>query len=782
MPTVDTGTPGIPVDVIRDFCHRVYGIEVKALRDLGSYIDQNILITDATDSEFLFKVHSAHEHEAVLDFQNKTMEHLADTVTGVAFPQPLLSLSGEEISELETDNGLKHYIRILTFLPGVLLKEVAPIPSELLADVGRVVGEMDAALETFYHPASNRPDIPWDLKNASHTGNLSRFIEDPGKRRIAEYFFLKFDNEVAPILAGLRKTVVHGDSHRYSILLDEQCSRVSGIIDFGDAVYTHTICNLAVCLSDMMVHQAEPVADAAIVIAAYHRAFPLSEDELEILFYLVCTRLSIYVSMAAYSRRTDPENAHAQSKEADIWALMDKLVEVNPLYTLAHFRETCGFPSRDSSVFEAEEANLQDRENLFASSLYTHYREPLHLVGGALQYLHDDRGRSYLDCVNNVCQWGHCHPSIVRAGQKQMARLNTNSRYVYEVMTAYADSLLSTFPDPLNVCFLVNSGSEANDLALRLARTYTGNEDVIVIDKAYHGNSTVCTEISPHRVDRPGLPGLGGYVHKCLIPDTFRGQFGQDDPEAGQKYAGHVKTLINEICSSGSAVAAFIAESLIGTGGQVVLPENYLKSVYSHVRDSGGICIADEVQMGFGRVGTHTWCFETQDVVPDIVTMGKPIGNGHPMAAVVTTREIADAYDRSGVTYFNTFGGNPVSCAIGQAVLDVMERENLKSNVCEMSSLLFDGLKVLRDRYPVIADVRGQGLYIGMELVEDRTSLKPASRLAGNVVEEMKSRGILLNTNGYDNNIIKIKPPLIIGEKDVKRLLAEFDGVLSMVL
>lgn len=781
MPIAKASPPRFSEDALKAFSQSSYGIDAVAVRDLGSYIDQNSQLTASDGREYLLKVHDAQEHEAVLDLQNKVMAHVSRQVEGISFPKPMTSLAGKEIETLEGDEGHRHYVRLLSFVPGTLIKEVTPIPYELLREVGHIAGDMDAALQGFYHPAANRPDIPWDLKNATRTGRLSGYIECPHKRRISEYFLLKFDNDVAPVLSELRKSVVHGDTHRYSVLLGENRDRVSGIIDFGDVVYTHTVCNLAVCLSDMVVHQPDPIAAAVEVVGAYHQAHPLSESELSILFPLMCTRLAIYMSMAAYSRAQDPDNAHAQSKEDDVLALMEKLVAINPIHALERFRTICQFPSLKLDSRQQEEFNLEQRKAFFARSLYTHYREPLHLTGGALQYLHDDSGRSYLDCVNNVCQWGHCHPHIVRAAQKQMARLNTNSRYVYDVMTQYAERLLATLPDPLDTCFLVNSGSEANDLALRLARTYTGKQDVIVIDRAYHGNSTVCTEISPHRVDRPGKPGLGSYVHKCLVPDTFRGEFGRDDPQAGEKYAAHIQTLLENASHDGSGVAAFYAESLIGTGGQIVLPDNYLKTAYQYVRESGGVCIADEVQMGFGRVGSHMWCFETQQVVPDIVTMGKPMGNGHPMAAVITTREIAEAYDQGGVTYFNTFGGNPVSCATGLAVLDVLQNEELQQNTSRMSALLFDGLEALKKRFSAIADVRGLGLYIGVELVEDRDTLVPATTLAGQVVEEMKSRGVLLNTNGYSNNIIKIKPPLIIGEQDVKRLLQAFDEVFRLL-
>jgi 4-aminobutyrate aminotransferase-like enzyme len=347
-------------------------------------------------------------------------------------------------------------------------------------------------------------------------------------------------------------------------------------------------------------------------------------------------------------------------------------------------------------------------------------------------------------------------------------------------MTEYAKRLTATLPAPLSVCYFVNSGSEANDLALRLARTITGENDVVVIDTAYHGNSTACTDISPHRVDRPGMPGLPDYVHKTLAPNTFSGAFGVDDPDAGTKYAADVARIIRELKLEGKGIAAFFAESLIGTGGQIVLPEGYLKAAYEIVRSAGGITVADEVQVGFGRTGKHIWCFEEQGVVPDIVTMGKPIGNGHPMAAVVTTAEIAAAFD-GGVSYFNTFGGNPVSCATGIAVLDVLESENIQANVISMAGKIVNGLEELQSRFNCIADIRGLGLYIGVEIVKNGDSQAPDEILAKSIVENMKSRGVLLNTNGYGNNVIKIKPPLIIDEEDVGFLLAHLGSALEQL-
>ena len=760
----------------------LYDIQTTEIKDLGSYIDQNLLVTDNQGQQYLFKLHDQLETKAVLELQNDVMRFLGDKVEGIDFPEVYLSTNGEECPSVADEEGARHYVRLLHFLPGTLLKDVPIFSDALLTDVGRTVGGMDRALAHFQHPASNRADLPWDLKNAKRTGKLSSYIKNPHQRRLAEFFLMKFDNEVLDVLSDQPKSVVHNDSHRYSILVNAENKGeefVTGIFDFGDTVYTHTVCNLAICLSDIIVHCEDPIKGAAVVVKAYNEQRNLSEQEVSILFHLIATRIALYVSLAAYHREADPENAHAQVKEKQKWDLLEKLIAINPVYALDQFRAACGMPDLSVERKKQADTNLAKRKQYFADSLYTHYQQPLHLSGGALQYLFDEEGNTYFDCVNNVCQWGHSHPHIVRAGQSQMAKLNTNSRYVYEQMSEYAEKLLATFPDPLNVVFFVNSGSEANDLAMRMARTVNGQKDMIVLDTAYHGNSQACTDISPHRVDRPGKPGLPAHVHKAMVPDVLRGPYKANDPQAGLKYANDVTRILNELDEKGLAPTAFIAESLVGTGGQFVLPDGYLESVYQQVRAKGGLCIADEVQVGFGRTGINTWCFESQGVVPDIVTMGKPIGNGHPMAALVTTRAIADQFDQ-GITFFNTFGGNPVSCSIGNAVLEVLQDEELEANVIKLNARLMDGLNQLKSKYPFIADVRGQGLYIGVELVKDLNTLEPATELAKIVVEQMKAQQkILLNTNGYDNNIIKIKPALIIGEKDIDRLVNSLDQVFA---
>ena len=418
------------------------------------------------------------------------------------------------------------------------------------------------------------------------------------------------------------------------------------------------------------------------------------------------------------------------------------------------------------------------RERYLGKALSVSYEKPLKMVKGEGQYLYDEEGRAFLDCVNNVCHVGHCHPHVVEAAKKQIEQLNTNTRYLHDHIVHYAMRLTDRFPGDLSVCYFVCTGSEANELALRMAQTCTGRKDTIVLDAAYHGHTTALIDISPYKHEGRGGYPAPDYVHKVPIADGYRGPYKHNDTKAAEKYAARVKEVVDTTAAAGRPVGRFIAESLASCGGQVEYVPGFLQEAYKHVHEGGGVCIADEVQVGFGRVGSHFWGFETQEVIPDIVTMGKPIGNGHPMAAVVTTPEIADAF-ANGMEYFNTFGGNPVSCAVGLAVLDVIEQEGLQERAHRVGSYLKGRLTSLMDKHEWMGDVRGRGMFLGIEFVRDRGTLEPADTEASAIVEAMRDRGVLLSTDGPLHNVIKIKPPLQFDEQNADFLVDNLDAVLS---
>jgi len=424
------------------------------------------------------------------------------------------------------------------------------------------------------------------------------------------------------------------------------------------------------------------------------------------------------------------------------------------------------------------EETLAARRRLLGPSLRLSYARPLKIVRGFRQYLYDETGRAYLDVYNNVPLVGHGHPRVVRAVQQQLALLNTNTRYLHDLVLSYARRLTRLLPEPLRVSYFVNSGSEANELALRLARAATGARDVIVLEHAYHGHTTTLVDVSPYKFAGPGGAGRREWVHVAPLPDGYRGRYRRDDPQAGPKYALDVAVIANRIAAEGRRPATFLSETLPSVAGQVVLPPGYLADAYRHVRALGGVAIADEVQTGFGRLGEACWGFETQDAVPDIVVLGKPIANGFPLGAVVTSSRIAAAFD-DGMEFFSTFGGNPVACAAGLAVLDVLEAERLPENARSVGATLARGLRALQTRHAAIGDVRGLGLFLGVELVRDRDSLEPASAQAAYVANRLRERGVLTGTDGPHHNVLKLRPPLVFSEDDAALFLATLDEVMQ---
>jgi 4-aminobutyrate aminotransferase-like enzyme/Ser/Thr protein kinase RdoA (MazF antagonist) len=432
------------------------------------------------------------------------------------------------------------------------------------------------------------------------------------------------------------------------------------------------------------------------------------------------------------------------------------------------------FPAKEPALSET----LAVRRALLGKNVGISYQRPVKIVRGWMQYLYDDTGRAYLDVYNNVPLVGHSHPRVVQATQAQLALLNTNTRYLHDNVNRYAERLTRLLPAPLRVCFFVNSGSEANELALRLARAHTGREDIIVLEHAYHGHTNALIDISPYKFAGPGGRGKKPWVHVAPLADEYRGAYRRGDKQAGAKYARHVAEILERARAEGRGIAAYIAETLPSVGGQIVFPPDYLAEVYRHVRGAGAVCIADEVQVGFGRLGTHFWGFETQGVVPDIVVLGKPIGNAFPLAAVITTPEIADSFN-NGMEFFSTFGGNPVACAAGLAVLDVLEEGNLQQHALRAGAHLIKGLKSLQTRHALIGDVRGSGLFLGIDFVLDRETREAAPLQASYVVNRLRDCGILAGTDGPHHNVIKLRPPLVFSEADADLFTKTLDAILQ---
>jgi 4-aminobutyrate aminotransferase-like enzyme/Ser/Thr protein kinase RdoA (MazF antagonist) len=751
------------VDAAR-LARELYGLSL-AVEPLPSERDQNFLLRDAAGPRFVLKIANREEALEVLDLQNKLLAHLASLATGLAFPRLVAARSGLEITPVGGDDGAAYFVRLLTWVDGVPMASVQPHSAALLRSLGGSLARFDHALTGFEHTAAHRT-LYWDLRHASLAFRHLNLLSEPRRGTLRPFI------EAWEALAWdrLPTGVIYNDANDYNVLVDSAGTRIVSFLDLGDVVYSAVICDLAIAIAYAMLDKPDPIAAAAEVVAGYHQVRPLSEDETNALYTLATARLCASVCNAAHQASQAPGNDYLNISNRPAWDLLETLATFPPDWPREVFRRVCGYsPEARTSASLA-----QTRRRMLGPSLSLSYSEPLHIIRGLRQHLYDAGGRRYLDCVNNVAHVGHAHARVNEAIARQMALLNTNTRYLHEHLAEYIERLTATLPPPLSVVYLVCSGSEANELALRLARAHTGRDRIFVLDAAYHGNTGALVDLSPYKFNGKGGRGKPAHVEIMPLPDVYRGPY--RGPDAGARYAAHVA----DIAERTGGPAAFLAESASGCGGQVFFPRGYLAEAFAAVRAAGGVCVADEVQTGFGRAGSHFWMFQTHRVVPDIVTMGKPIANGHPMGAVVTTREIADSF-ANGMEYFNTFGGNPVSCAAGLAVLDVIRDEGLQENARATGDYLLAGLRDLATRHPPIGDVRGCGLFLGVELVRDRKTLEPAAEEASQLVDRMKELGVLLSTDGPLHNVIKIKPPLVFDRADADVLLERLEKALSDV-
>lgn len=419
---------------------------------------------------------------------------------------------------------------------------------------------------------------------------------------------------------------------------------------------------------------------------------------------------------------------------------------------------------------------LERRQRLLGPAYRLFYDQPLHIVRGEGVWLYDADDRPYLDVYNNVAHVGHCHPDVVDALRRQAETLNTHTRYMHETTVDYAERLTAEFPDELDVCMYCCTGSEANELAVRIAKGFTGAEGMIVTEHAYHGNTSALAQLSTTHA----YVQRGPEIQTCCAPNLYRGPYRVGDANAGSKYAALVEESLHEFHRQGIRPAALLLDTFFSTDGILTAPPDYLRRAVGLVREAGGVFVADEVQPGFGRTGDHMWGFERYGIVPDIVTLGKPMGNGHPLAAVVAKSHIVERFAEH-ARYFNTFGGNPVSCAVGMAVLDVMERERLQQNALAVGDRLKKGLGKLQDKYELIGDLRGHGLFMGLELVLDRETREPASRQAAAIVNGLRNSGVLTGITGRDENVLKIRPPMVFSHENARQLVDAMDKVFQAV-
>ncbi|CAF1339167.1 unnamed protein product [Adineta ricciae] len=444
-------------------------------------------------------------------------------------------------------------------------------------------------------------------------------------------------------------------------------------------------------------------------------------------------------------------------------------------------------PEFDFKEYYSKEKTLALRDIYIPYCTELFYREnPIKIVRCQGTYMYDQLGNKYLDCINNVAHVGHCHPYVCNQIYKQMGACATNNRYLHDNTVVLAEKLAKTLPKSLEQIFYTNSGSEANDLAIRLARQYTGNYDILVLDNAYHGHLTTLFELSTYKFKKANTEMKAPeHVHVLSIPDIYRGKYrdvdhNNDIEKICQLYVNDVRQIVEEVESRGRRIAIFLIESLQSCGGQIIYPKGYLKQVFDFLQSKGILCLVDEVQTGFGRTGTHFWAFQSyeEDVTPDFITMGKSMGNGFPVAALVTRRDITQKFDMNGIEYFNTYGGNPVSCRAAIAVMDVIEKEKLMENALNVGNYLVEKLKEIQSKYDIIGDVRGRGLFLGIEVVRDGKSREPGIEEAHEIKYKLREHMIIVSLDGPDHNVIKFKSPMCFSNTDADFFCEKLETVV----
>jgi 4-aminobutyrate aminotransferase-like enzyme len=619
----------------------------------------------------------------------------------------------------------------------------------------------------------------WDLQQAARLRAHTSHIADKADRMRVELVLDDFIGDVVPGLARLRAQVIHNDANGDNVVIAPDApDRIAGIVDFGDMIHTALATDPAVTAADLLSvdDMIEPMCE---LIAGYDAVLPLEDEEIDVLYDLALARCALTAVIIAWRNSASGGPGYLESYGPHAHAKIETLLTLGRAQVRAQLRDACRFPPYcpkpgEQIAGDDVDALVARRHRLLGATLELSYERPVHIVRGEGTWLFGADGTRFLDAYNNVPQVGHAHPQVARAIARQAAALNTNTRYLYRAIIDYAERLVATMPDGLGTCLFVNSGSEANDAAFRMAKLVTGNAGALVMENAYHGMTDAIDALTPY--DHPLRP-LQPHVRTLTSPDPYRGPYKKGESDLAAHYAADADRAIADLAKAGLKPAAFMIDSGFTSNGIPDVPEGYLARVAEKVRVAGGLIIADEVQIGFARSGTHFWGIQRHGVVPDFVTLGKPIGNGYPLGAVVTTREILERFGAE-TDFFSTFGGNPVGCAAGMAVLDVIEREGLMERARLTGDYLRERLLGLMNRHTWIGDVRGMGLLVGVELVRDRQNLEPAEPETERVLNHMRDNLVLVGREGPHGNVLKIRPPLAFNREHAEIVADALDKAL----
>jgi 4-aminobutyrate aminotransferase-like enzyme/Ser/Thr protein kinase RdoA (MazF antagonist) len=759
--------PAFSPEEAEALAHALFGVGGSAA-PLVSERDQNFRLTDGDGADWVLKVSNEVEDPEVVDMEVAAVRHIVAQDPGLPVALARPAESGSPVISIPGHHGGQHQVRLIPFLPGRHVAAVDLSPAAL-AEIGRITARVGRALRGFFHPAAGRV-ILWDLKHLDHLRPHLDAVPDPERRAQVERALARYDRIVAPALPGLRAQVIHNDLTLDNLLLDGD--RVAGILDFGDMAHTPLAFDLPAMLQSVLRGRSDLFESAATAIGGYVSVTPLEADEAELLADLLAARMVQTVLISVWRTAQYPENAYITGWLEPAYDLLDQLEAVGWDASVRRLADAARGTARPVAIPSPELAERRRRVLGSALSPLT-YDRPLHLVRGEGPWLFDAEGRRYLDAYNNVPVVGHAHPRVIEAIAAQARALNTNTRYLHETVVLLAERITASLPSGLDTVMFVNSGSEANDLARRLATVFSGGTGGIVSGWSYHGLTAAIADLSTSEWPRGEQPPS---VETIPAPNRYRGPH-VDDPDPDAAYADELDGAVARLRERGHRAAALYVDGTFTADGIVPPSDRYLRQLTERSAANGVVHVADEVQSGHGRTG-ELWSFTTSGITPDLVTLGKPMGNGHPVAAVVARSQIVDAFSVDH-EFFSTFGGNPVACAAALAVLDVIEDEGLAANAARIGATLQAAIASLAKAHEVIGDVRGRGLMVGVDLVSDRASRAPAGELARRVMNEMRERGVLISTTGHDGNVLKIRPPLVIGQAEADLIVETLDASLT---
>lgn len=765
-------TPQIHPDLVKAMAKKTYGI-IGAFEKLPTERDLNFQVELPDGCKAVLKIANQHEPADVIDCEIESLRHIALTDPLLPVPRVITTLSGSTTTILDDGSGNKHVVHVLSWLEGKVVGD-HKFGREGLFKLGATVARLGQSLRGFFHPAAGGRNLPWDNAQATKLLEYVHHLKNPNDRALSTLVLEEFKDKTLPILRRLRAQIIHGDVHPFNVLINDD-GVISGLIDFGDLVHGALIQDLANAIADFLVDGADNTGIIAALTAGYGSVTALEDAELEVLPNLVEVRLlqSPIINAVRMADGHRPED-YLMAFGTRCFPMIQKMRETA---RTSHEAAMQSDATENGTSQQAMGAMLIRRKRVMGNRLYLFYDPPLHIVRADGVWLYDASGRAFLDCYNNVPHVGHSNAHVAEAISRQVRVLNTNTRYITDQAIEYAERLTATTDPSLSAVVYVNSGSEANDIAWRMAKAWTKHRGGLCMEFAYHGITDSVDAFSPS--NEPHSP-LQKHIRTLPPPDDYRGPYRRGEPDLATRYVGLGAKAIDELAETPHGVAAFMLDSAFMTNGMLEAPQGYVSGICDAVRAAGGLFIADEVQSGFGRMGTAMWGHVHHGVVPDFITIGKPAGNGHPIGVIITRPEILNHFT-SIAPFFSTFGGNNVSCAAGLAVLDVIRDEKLIENAASTGAYLKRGLSKLIPKHELIGDVRGNGFALGMELVLDRQSRQPAQEEAKQIIGLVRDHGVLIGVEGQFGNILKIRPPVILTSQQADIAIAAIDFALRKI-